>query len=90
MYVKGFKVARRKSKRRKWKLPHETHNAIVNNLSYYLDFQIDTRMLKFFYLGMNYDDNVCKSVVLSKLHCVKSTNISHVNMEIHRMIGIPT
>ena len=37
-YVKDFKVAWRKIKRRIWKLPYRTHNAIVHNLSYNIDF----------------------------------------------------
>ena len=43
-YVKDFKVAWRKIKCRIWKLPYRTHNAIVHNLSYNIDFQIDRRM----------------------------------------------
>ena len=38
-YVKNFKVAYRKIKRRI--CPYRTHNTIVHNLSYNLDFQID-------------------------------------------------
>ena len=49
-YIKDFKVAWCKitSKRHIWKLPYKTHNAIVHNLSYNLDYQIYSRMIKFF------------------------------------------
>ena len=66
-YVKDFKVAWRKIKRRIWKLPYRTHNAIVHNLSYNIDFQIDTRMIKFIHSCLNHSNIVCKSIVLSKL-----------------------
>ena len=72
-YVKDFKVAWRKIKRRIWKLPYRTHNAIVHNLSYNIDFQIDTRMIKFIHSCLNHSNIVCKSIVLSKLYCIKST-----------------
>ena len=72
-YVKDFKVAWRKIKRRIWKLPYRTHNAIVHNLSYNLDFQIDTKMIKFIHSCLNHSNIVCKSIVLSKLYCIKST-----------------
>ena len=42
-YVKDFKVAWRKIKRRIWKLPYRTHNTIVHSLNYNIDFQIDAR-----------------------------------------------
>ena len=69
-YVKDFKVAWRKIKRRIWKLPYRTHNAIVHNLSYNIDFQIDTRMIKFIHSCVNHSNIVCKSIVLSKLQGV--------------------
>ena len=72
-YVKDFKVAWRKIKRRIWKLPYRTHNAIVHNLSYNIDFQIDTKMIKFIHSCLNHSNIVCKSIVLSKLYCIKST-----------------
>ena len=64
-HVKDFKVAWRKIKRRIWKLPYRTHNAIVHSLSYNLDFQIDTRMIKFIHSCLNYSNIVFKSIVLS-------------------------
>ena len=60
----------------KWhliKLPYRTHNAIVHNLSYNLDFQIDTRSIKFIHSCLNHSNIVCNSIVLSKLYCIKST-----------------
>ena len=58
-----------------WKLPYRAHNAIVHtcNLSYDIDLQLDTRMLKFVHLGLNNSNNVCKSILLSMLYCFQST-----------------
>ena len=72
-YFKDFKVAWRKIKRPIWRLRYRTHNAIVHNLSYNLDFQIDTRMIMFIHSCLNHNNIVCKSIVLSKHYCVKST-----------------
>ena len=55
-----------------WKLPYRAHNAIVHNLSYNLDFQIDTRMIKFILPCLNHSNLVCKSIVSSRLYCVMS------------------
>ena len=46
-YKYEFKVAWRKIKRRIWGLPYKAHNAIIHNLSYNIDLQLDTRVLKF-------------------------------------------
>ena len=73
MYVKDLKLAWRKIKRCLWKLPYRTHKAIVHNLSYNRDFQINTRMIKFIHSCLNHSNIVCKSIVLSKLYCVKFT-----------------
>ena len=53
--------------------PYRTHNASVHNLSYNLDFQLDTRMIKFIHSCLNHSNIVCKSIVLYKLYCIKST-----------------
>ena len=71
--MKDFKIAWRKIKHHIWKLPYRTHNAIVRNLTHNLDFQIDARMMKFIHSCINHSNIVCKSIVLSKLYCVKST-----------------
>ena len=68
-YAKDFKVAWRKVKRHVWKLPYRAHNVIVHNLSYDIDLQLETRILKFVHLGLNDSNNVCKS----KLCCLQST-----------------
>ena len=54
-------------------VPYRAHNVIVHNLSYDIDLQLDTRMLKFVHLGLNHSNNVCKSILLSKLCCLQST-----------------
>ena len=76
-YVKDFKVAWRKVKRRIWKLPCKAHNAVVHNLSYDIDFQLDTGMLKFVHLGLDHSNNICKSILSSKLCCLQSTFASN-------------
>ena len=69
-YIKDFKVAWRKIKRRIWRLPYRAHNAIVHQLRYDIDHQLETRMIKFVHLCLNH---VCRSIISSKLHCIKST-----------------
>ena len=72
-YIKDFKVAWRKIKRRIWKLPYIVHNAIVYQLSYDIDHQLETRMIKFVHLCLNHCNHVCRLIISSKLHCIKST-----------------
>ena len=56
IYIKDFKVAWRKIKRRIWRLPYKTHNAIVHRLSYNIDHQLETRMIKFVHLCLNHSN----------------------------------
>ena len=72
-YVTDFKVAWRKIKRRIWRLPYRAHNVTVHSLSYDIDHQLDTRMTKFVYSCLNHSNSVCRSLLSSKLHCVRST-----------------
>ena len=72
-YVSEFKVAWTKIKRRIWRLPYKAHNAIIHNLSYNIDLQLDTRELKFVHSCLNHCNSVCKSLLSAKLHCIKST-----------------
>ena len=76
-YIKGFKVAWRKIKRRIWRLPYRTHNATVHQLSYDIDHQLETRMIKFVHLCLNHCNHVCRSIISSKLLCMKSTFASN-------------
>ena len=76
-YIKDFKVAWRKIKRRIWRLPYRAHNAIVHQLSYDIDHQLETRMIKFVHLCLNHCNHVCRSIIFSKLHCIKSTFASN-------------
>ena len=76
-YIKDFKVAWRKIKRRIWRLPYRAHNAIVHQLSYDIDHQLETRMIKFVHLCLNHCNHVCRSIISSKLHCIKSTFASN-------------
>ena len=80
-YVKDVKLAWRKVKLRIWKFPYRAHNAIAHNLSYDIDLQLDTRMLKFVHMGMNHSNNACKSILLSKLYVVYSLH-SHLITDI--------
>ena len=43
------------------------------SLSYDIDHQLDTRMTKFVYSCLNHSNSVCRSLLSSKLHCVRST-----------------
>ena len=52
-YVDDFKVAWRIIKRRIWKLRCNTHNAIVQNLTYNIDDQLDIRITKFIHIIIN-------------------------------------
>ena len=61
-YVDEFKVAWRKVKRRIWRLPSNTHNIIIQNLTYNIDDQLDARMAKFIYMCLNHDNDVCRSI----------------------------
>ena len=72
-YVTDFKVAWRKIKHRIWRLPYRAHNVIVHSLSYDIDHQLDTRTTKFVYSCLNHSNSVCRSLLSSKLHCVRST-----------------
>ena len=78
-YVSDFKADWRKIKRRIWGLPYKAHNAIIHNLSYNIDFQLDTRMLKFVHSCLNHWNSVCKSLLPAKLHCIKSTFAANYN-----------
>ena len=64
-HVDNFKVAWRKVKRRIWKLPCNTHNAIVQNLTYNIDDQLDVRIAKFTHMCLNHYNDVCRSISLS-------------------------
>ena len=71
-------MAWRKVKRRIWKLPCNTHdNAIVQNLTYNIDDQLDVRIAKFTHMCLNHHNDVCRSISLSKLLCKNSTFASN-------------
>ena len=74
-YVDEFKVAWRKVKRRIWS--SNTHNVIIQNLTYNIDVQLDARMAKFIHMGLNHDNEVCSSISLSKLLWKTSTFASN-------------
>ena len=72
-YVDEFRVAWRKIKRRIWRLPNRAHNAIGQNLSHNIDNQLETRVIQFIHICLNHDNDVCRSILLSKLLCKNST-----------------
>ena len=43
-YIKDFKVAWREIEHRIWRLPYRAHNAIVHQLSYDNDHQLEIKM----------------------------------------------
>ena len=65
-YVDEFKVAWRKVKRRIWRLPSNRHNVVIHNLTYNIDDQLDAGMAKFIHMCLNHDNDVCRSISLSK------------------------
>ena len=71
-YVRDFKVAWRKINV-VYGDSHKAHNVIMHNLSYNIDLQLDTRMLKFVQSYLNHCNSVFDSLLLEKLHCTKST-----------------
>ena len=86
-YSKDFKAAWRKIKRRIWRLPYRAHTAIVHQLNYDIDHQLETRMIKFVHLCLNYCNHVCRSIISSKLHCIKSTFASNYKYLSYRYIS---
>ena len=54
-----------------------THNVIIQNLTYNIDDQLDARMAKFIHMCLNHDNEVCRSISLSKLLCKNSTFASN-------------
>ena len=71
--ITDFNVAWRTIKRHIWRLPYRAHNINVYSLSYDIDHQLDTRITKFVYLCLNHINSLCRSLLSSKLHCVRST-----------------
>ena len=57
--------------------PSNTHNVIIKNLTYNIDDQLDARMAKFIHMCLNHDNEVCRSISLSKLLCKNSTFASN-------------
>ena len=58
------------------------HNAIIDNLSYNIDLQFDTRTMKFVHLCLNHCIRVCNSLLSAKPHCTKSrfaANYKHLS-----------
>ena len=44
-----------------------TRNALIQNVPYNIDDQLEARMAKFSYMCLNHDNDVCRSISLSKL-----------------------
>ena len=58
------------------------NNAIIDNLSYNIDLQFDTRTMKFVHLCLNHCIRVCNSLLSAKPHCTKSrfaANYKHLS-----------
>ena len=72
-FVSEFKVAWQKIEGRIWGLPYKAHNASNHNLSYNIDLQLHTRVLKFVHSCLNHCNSVCKSLLSPKLYCIKCT-----------------
>ena len=61
-------------KRRIWRFFYRAQNAIVHQLSYNIDQQLETRIVKFVIFCLSISNHACcKSITSSKLLCIKST-----------------
>ena len=76
------------------RLPSKTRNAIIQNLTYNIDYQLEARMAKSIHMCLNHNNDVdlCRSK-LSKLLCIiqrlhQIIVICHVNTTYLTMIGI--
>ena len=60
------------------RLPSKTRNAIIQNLTYNIDYQLEARMAKSIHMCLNHNNDVdlCRSK-LSKLLCNNSTFASN-------------
>ena len=54
-------------------ITNRARNAIVQKLRYNIDDQMETRMIKLIHMCLNHDNDVCRSISLSKLLCKNST-----------------
>ena len=71
--ITQFKVARRKFKRRIWKISSRTHNNLVCNISNNIDTIIDKRFVIFIYNSINHSNKTSSNILREKLLCVNST-----------------
>ena len=86
-----YKIAWRKSKRRIWKIPINSHKHIVHNLSSDCKYLIEKRILKFIYNGLN-SKRVCANLLQVKLTCKNSSfddnyGFCHTNITLAVLIG---
>ena len=72
-YIKDYKVAWRKIKRRIWNIPPRTHNNLMSNITDNIDTIIETRMVRFIFNSINHSNSTCKNVLRVKLLSVNST-----------------
>ena len=77
-YVDEFRVGWRKIERRIWRLPNRAQNAIVQNLSYNIDDQLETRMITFIMIYA--DPYLCLSYIVKVHPFQQIIIISFVNM----------
>ena len=76
-YVNGYKVSRRKIKRRIWNISPRTHNNLVSNVTDNIDTLIETRMVRFIFNSINHSNNTSKNILRVKLFSVNSTFASN-------------
>ena len=72
-YIKDYKVAWRKIKRRIWNIPPRTHNNLVSNVTDNIDTIVETRMVRFIFNSVNHSNSTCKNILRVKLLSVNST-----------------
>ena len=71
-YIKDYKVALRKIKRRIWNIPPRTYNNLVSKLPIIIDTIIETRMVRFIFNSINHSNSAFKNVLRVNLLSVNS------------------
>ena len=72
-YIKDYKVAWRKIKKRIWNIPPKMHNNLVSNVTDNIETIIETRMVRFIFNSINHSNSTSKNVLRVKLLNVNST-----------------
>ena len=72
-YIKDYKVAWSKIKRRIRNIPPRNHINLVSNVTDNIDTIIETRMVRYIFNSIDHSNSTCKNVLRVKLFSVNST-----------------